>query len=45
MPNLPNTEISEITNLLDQYTNVGGSFINSQTLRAQYAFEILTTNW
>lgn len=45
MPNLPNTEVSEITNLLKQYTNFSGSLLNSQMLRAQYPFEILTTNW
>lgn len=45
MPNLPNTEVSEITALLEQYTNVGGTFINSQMLRFQYPFEILTANW
>ncbi|KAI1724061.1 HECT-domain (ubiquitin-transferase) domain-containing protein [Ditylenchus destructor] len=43
LPNLPNTEVFEVTTLLNHYMNTSGSYAN--LARAQYPFDVLSVNW
>ncbi|KAI1712208.1 HECT-domain (ubiquitin-transferase) domain-containing protein [Ditylenchus destructor] len=43
LPNLPNTEVFEVTTLLNHYMNTSGSYAN--LARAHYPFDVLSVNW